>query len=703
MGDYPTIVNNATGKHNTGDELYSRDDDGIRGVNTTHNSTDIMKTIGLDVNIHTGMDNMHYLDNTGENIGLPLAQRLSYSYSATLNLSENISLCNPLMNGSYTGLNLTSCEMLNSTTEATVKYNLLVDIPLGIVLGLMCLMTFLGNAMVLQAVRTEKRLQTVSNMFIVSLAVSDLIVGLCVMPISAIYIFTKDWLFGVFVCQFWIGVDYTASTASILNLFILSLDRHWSVTSPLKYLRQRTKKRACIMISLVWFASSLWLIPVIGWHYFYNNGVRTVPSNVCDTEYAQNKLLKIVTGIFNFYVPLGIMFVLYGKIFWEIKKRAKFEIGQRNVGGASTSAKYTKSQGCSIDSRRNSHVSDTFEDDSSDPPSASARFNNLLRVPGDYTDVTSDEEIVRKTVVAEYTELRSIGNKSQNGYTLIDKSTPSIHIQIDFVYDECVMDSTTEKLERYVYSSETDEDHMTPKHKPWSVSEIEHDTSRKLLPSRGNYHSINRPNGASRRSESRCSRSSSFKERTFRARQSSLQRPNAHRSQSRNGPDRLNQKRHSDASLLEFFRRSEHAPQISRTKSMKQNAARLLRLRTHCNKKKKQSSALTREIKAARQLGVIMGAFTICFLPYFICFLVVAFCFNCISDDLMTTVTWIGYLNSTLNPILYPLCNINFRRKLKTMLCIKSKDGKNPHNPNNSHYMRERLSSRPSIAVADDY
>lgn len=71
-------------------------------------------------------------------------------------------------------------------------------------------------------------------MFIISLAIADLIVGLIVMPISVIYIFTEEWLFGVVICQFWIGVDYTASTASILNLFILSLDRYWSVTSPLR-------------------------------------------------------------------------------------------------------------------------------------------------------------------------------------------------------------------------------------------------------------------------------------------------------------------------------------------------------------------------------------------------------------------------------------------------------------------------------------
>ena len=82
----------------------------------------------------------------------------------------------------------------------------------------------------------------------------------------------------------------------------------------------------------------------------------------------------------------------------------------------------------------------------------------------------------------------------------------------------------------------------------------------------------------------------------------------------------------------------------------------------------KPSSALKKEIKAARQLGVIMGAFTVCFLPYFVCFTVVALCPDCVDTLLMTTVTWIGYLNSTLNPFLYPLCNAAFRRKFRRML-----------------------------------
>ncbi len=101
-------------------------------------------------------------------------------------------------------------------------------------------------------------------MFILSLAIADLTVGLIVMPISSVYVLLGDWILGLLVCQLWLVIDYTASTASIFNLLILSLDRYWSIRSPLKYLCKRTKKRALGMIGIVWLISALWAIPIIG-------------------------------------------------------------------------------------------------------------------------------------------------------------------------------------------------------------------------------------------------------------------------------------------------------------------------------------------------------------------------------------------------------------------------------------------------------
>ena len=62
-----------------------------------------------------------------------------------------------------------------------------------------------------------------------------------------------------------------------------------------------------------------------------------------------------------------------------------------------------------------------------------------------------------------------------------------------------------------------------------------------------------------------------------------------------------------------------------------------------------------------------MGAFILCWMPYFTLFMVVAY-YGEVNNALFTTAIWFGYFNSALNPILYPLCNANFKRAFKRML-----------------------------------
>ncbi|XP_013141609.1 PREDICTED: octopamine receptor [Papilio polytes] len=86
----------------------------------------------------------------------------------------------------------------------------------------------------------------------------------------------------------------------------------------------------------------------------------------------------------------------------------------------------------------------------------------------------------------------------------------------------------------------------------------------------------------------------------------------------------------------------------------------------------KQRISLTRERRAARTLGIIMGVFVVCWLPFFVLYLVIPFCSNCcLSGKFINFITWLGYINSALNPLIYTIFNMDFRRAFKKLLCIK--------------------------------
>jgi len=82
----------------------------------------------------------------------------------------------------------------------------------------------------------------------------------------------------------------------------------------------------------------------------------------------------------------------------------------------------------------------------------------------------------------------------------------------------------------------------------------------------------------------------------------------------------------------------------------------------------KQSAVWNQQEKAFRQLFAIVFGFTCCFLPYFILYMVVAFCGSCVSERFITATIWLGYVNSTINPFLYALSNKHFRRTFHRIL-----------------------------------
>ncbi|XP_008404363.1 dopamine receptor D4b [Poecilia reticulata] len=86
---------------------------------------------------------------------------------------------------------------------------------------------------------------------------------------------------------------------------------------------------------------------------------------------------------------------------------------------------------------------------------------------------------------------------------------------------------------------------------------------------------------------------------------------------------------------------------------------------------KKRAKINSRERKAMRVLPVVVGCFLLCWTPFFVVHTMRALCLTCnIPDALMSTVTWLGYVNSALNPIIYTMFNTEFKKFFKK--CFRS-------------------------------
>lgn len=162
-------------------------------------------------------------------------------------------------------------------------------------IGTLIVLTLLGNTLVITAFCLCKELRTITNYFLISLSVADLLTALLAMPIFMVSrIFQDRWFPGGAVFyDVWRSIDIICGTASIWNLCLVSVDRFLAVTSPLKHLVILTPFRAKAVILLVW-AISLGLSGLLHLTWSYKG---------------------ILITVISFFLPLLIILFSYVKIY----------------------------------------------------------------------------------------------------------------------------------------------------------------------------------------------------------------------------------------------------------------------------------------------------------------------------------------------------------------------------------------------------
>lgn len=181
---------------------------------------------------------------------------------------------------------------------------------------LLIVVTIGGNTLVILAFHIEPSLQVITNHWIVSLALTDIILAAVVMPLQiSRELFDGRWVFGALACDVFISLDVLCCTCSIYHLCLISLDRYFCVRYPISYPRIRTPQATLAAICATWF----WCIAIsfprlLGW------------KDHRDDEYAchmTNVAYMLFSSAVSFYIPLLLICIMYYGIYRVTKAQAR--------------------------------------------------------------------------------------------------------------------------------------------------------------------------------------------------------------------------------------------------------------------------------------------------------------------------------------------------------------------------------------------
>lgn len=184
-----------------------------------------------------------------------------------------------------------------------------------------------GNVLVCYVVYSNKAMQTVTNLFITNLALSDILLCL-VIPFTPLYTFMGKWIFGKYVCHLVPYVQGTSVYVSTLTLTAIAIDRYFVILHPL---RRRMKLSTCLWtLTSIWLAAMLVTLP----YGIYMQLKIDFNREVCEEDWPKESFqvyFGCATLLMQFVVPFCIIAFCYLRISRRLNQRAKSKPGTKSA------------------------------------------------------------------------------------------------------------------------------------------------------------------------------------------------------------------------------------------------------------------------------------------------------------------------------------------------------------------------------------
>ena len=188
----------------------------------------------------------------------------------------------------------------------------------AVFLAIINIMAISGNISVCCAVYRNQRLRSLANMFVIALAVSDLLISVCGMPFSIASLVQGRWIFGTTVCRLQGFAILTFAISSLLTMGVIAVSRYFSVVKPARYIVLFRRQRILMYTAAVWCMALFGSVPPL---IFQTGGYTFQPGKaMCMYPFQSNIAYTVFIECVFVAAPFTLITFCYAKVFYTVSR-----------------------------------------------------------------------------------------------------------------------------------------------------------------------------------------------------------------------------------------------------------------------------------------------------------------------------------------------------------------------------------------------